>query len=107
MNAQEVRKMTDEEISLEIRSLRSKIHTMRTQVVTDKVEDVSSFEKTRRDVARLLTERNARFKNGGGAGKATAAAKSEDAKPAKKASVKKAAAKPAAKKAAAKKSVAK
>lgn len=62
MNAQEVRKMTDDEISVEIRNLRSKMHTMRTQVVTEKVEDVSTFRKTRRDVARLLTERNTRFK---------------------------------------------
>jgi large subunit ribosomal protein L29 len=65
MNAQEVRKMTDEEISVEIRSLRSKTHTMRTQVVTDKVEDVSSFKKIRRDIARLMTERNVRFKAAG------------------------------------------
>jgi ribosomal protein L29 len=62
MNAQEVRKMTDDEISIEIRNLRSKLHTMRTQVVTEKVEDVSTFRKARRDVARLLTERNSRFK---------------------------------------------
>ena len=65
MNAHEVHKLTDEEISVEIKNLRSKMHTMRTQVVTEKVEDVSSFRKTRRDIARLLTERNARFRAAG------------------------------------------
>lgn len=61
MNGEEVRKLTDEEISIEIRNLRSKLHTLRTQVVTEKVEDVSAFRQHRRDVARLLTERNARL----------------------------------------------
>jgi len=65
MTGQEVRKMTDEELTLEIRNLRSKLHSLRTQVVTEKVEDVSSFKNTRRDIARMLTERNARFKAAG------------------------------------------
>jgi large subunit ribosomal protein L29 len=61
MTGQEVRELTDEEISIELRNLRSKMHTLRTQVVTEKVEDVSSFRNTRRDIARLLTERKARI----------------------------------------------
>jgi ribosomal protein L29 len=65
MTGDEVRKLTDEEISLEVRNLRSKMHTLRTQVVTEKVEDVSSFMNTRRDIARLLTERNARLRASG------------------------------------------
>lgn len=65
MTGQEVRKMTDEELTLEIRTLRSKLHSLRTQVVTEKVEDVSSFKNARRDIARMLTERNARFKAAG------------------------------------------
>lgn len=62
MTGHEVHKMTDEEIGVEIRRLRDKLHTMRTQVVTEKVEDVSMFGKTRRDVARLLTERKTRIR---------------------------------------------
>jgi ribosomal protein L29 len=60
MTGHEVRKLTDEELGQELRQLRTKLHTLRTQVVTEKVEDVSQFRKTRRDVARLLTERQAR-----------------------------------------------
>lgn len=57
---EEVRKMRDEEISIELKKLREKIFTLRSQTVTDKVEDTSQFAKLRRDVARLMTERRAR-----------------------------------------------
>lgn len=85
MNGHEVRKLNDEEVSLEIRNLRSKLHTLRTQVVTEKVEDVSSFKQARRDVARLLTERNARLRASGkrvGVGSTTRAESAPAAKPA-------------------------
>lgn len=58
--AEEVRKMRDEEISIELKKLREKIFALRSQLVTDKVEDTSQFHKLRRDVARLMTERHAR-----------------------------------------------
>ncbi|MDQ7012511.1 MAG: 50S ribosomal protein L29 [Planctomycetota bacterium] len=57
---EEARKMRDEEISIELKKLREKIFTLRSQTVTDKVEDTSQFAKLRRDVARLMTERHAR-----------------------------------------------
>ena len=60
MTGEEVRKLKDEEIALEVRRLREKLYTLRTQAVTEKVEDLSQFTKIRRDVARLLTERSAR-----------------------------------------------
>lgn len=60
MKGQESHKLTDEEIGVEIKRLRNELFTLRTQAVTEKVEDVSRFKKTRRDIARLLTERNAR-----------------------------------------------
>jgi large subunit ribosomal protein L29 len=60
MKAAEIRKMTDEEIALEASSLQKKIYDLRCQAATDKIEDNSQFKKTRRDIARLLTERNAR-----------------------------------------------
>lgn len=72
MTGEEVRKLKDEEVSLEIRRLREKLYTLRTQAVTEKVEDLSQFTKIRRDVARLLTERTARAAGGAAAG-ATAA----------------------------------
>ncbi len=60
MNGAEVRKLSDEEIAVEIERLRRRLFELRTQAVTEKIEDMSQFAKTRRDVARLLTERAAR-----------------------------------------------
>ena len=69
MNGKEVRALSDEEIKVELSRLRDKLYTMRTQGVTEKVEDNSSFKKHRRDIARLLTERTTRIKGKAGAGK--------------------------------------
>ncbi len=60
MTGEEVRKMRDEEISIELKRLREKLYTIRTQTVTEKIEDTSQLRRLRRDVARLLTERRAR-----------------------------------------------
>lgn len=60
MKYQEVKRMTGEEIDLEIDRLQRRLHDMRVQRVTDKVEDISQFKKVRRDIARMLTERRAR-----------------------------------------------
>lgn len=60
MTGVEVRKLKDEEIAVELKRLRGKLFTMRTQTVTEKVEDLSQFEKIRRDIARLMTEQSAR-----------------------------------------------
>ena len=61
MNGAEVRNMKDEEIAAELGRLRERLFTMRIQSVTEKVEDNSQFGKIKRDIARLLTERTARF----------------------------------------------
>lgn len=60
MKYQEVKRMTGEEIDLEIDRMQRRLHDMRVQRVTDKVEDPSQFKKIRRDIARMLTERRAR-----------------------------------------------
>lgn len=60
MTGKEVRALKDEEIALELRKLRERLFTLRSQGVTQKVEDVSQHRKVRRDIARLLTERRAR-----------------------------------------------
>ncbi len=60
MKAQESHKMTNEEIAEELRRLSRKLFDLRSQTVTEKVEDVSQFTKMRRDIARLQTERRAR-----------------------------------------------
>ncbi len=61
MTGKEVRALSDEEIKIELARLRDKLFGLRTQGVTEKVEDNSSFIKLRRDVARLMTERTARL----------------------------------------------
>ena len=60
MKAQEVHKFSNEEVSVEIARLRKRMFELRTQKVTDKIEDTSQFKKTRRDIARLLTEKHSR-----------------------------------------------
>lgn len=60
MTGEQVRALRDEEIGIELKRLREKLFTLRSQAVTEKVEDTSQFRMLRKDVARLLTERNAR-----------------------------------------------
>lgn len=58
--AREVRKLSDEEIDIEVDRLRKRLFELRTQAGTEKITDTSQFGNTKRDIARLLTERNAR-----------------------------------------------
>ncbi len=60
MTGKEVRELSSEEITVELRRLRDKLHALRIQRVSEQVEDTSQFGKIRRDIARLLTERRAR-----------------------------------------------
>ncbi|MCL4742990.1 MAG: 50S ribosomal protein L29 [Phycisphaerales bacterium] len=60
MTGPEIRRMKDEELTIELRTLRQKLFRMRTQAASEKIEDTSLFRKVRRDVARLETERTRR-----------------------------------------------
>jgi large subunit ribosomal protein L29 len=60
MKAKEVHKLSDEEIQAELQRLRQRTFELRTQAVTEKIEDTSQFGQVRRDIARLLTERSMR-----------------------------------------------
>ena len=60
MKAKEVHKLSDEEIEVEVVRLRRVLFELRTQAVTEKIQNTSQFGKIRKDVARLLTEKNAR-----------------------------------------------
>lgn len=64
MNAKEIRKLSDEEIDIEVARLRRRLFELRTQAVTEKIQDTSQFGIVRKDVARLLTEKNARVTAG-------------------------------------------
>lgn len=57
---EEIKKMRDEEIGIQLKKVREKLFTLRSQTVTEKVEDTSQLKKLRQEVARLLTERHAR-----------------------------------------------
>ncbi|TVQ60316.1 MAG: 50S ribosomal protein L29 [Phycisphaerales bacterium] len=60
MTGKEVRELSSEEITVELRRLRDKLHALKIQRVSEQVEDTSQFPKLRADIARLLTERRAR-----------------------------------------------
>ncbi len=57
---EEIKKMRNEEIGIELKKVREKLFTLRSQTVTEKVEDTSQLKKLRQEIARLLTERRAR-----------------------------------------------
>ena len=60
MTGQEVRKLDNNEIQAELVRLRKRLFQLRVQAATEKVEDNSEFSKTRKDIARLMTERSSR-----------------------------------------------
>jgi large subunit ribosomal protein L29 len=64
MTGSDVRQMDNDKIQAEIARLSGKLYDLRSQTVTEKVEDVSQFGKVRKDIARLLTERTSRIKAG-------------------------------------------
>ncbi|MCA9276732.1 MAG: 50S ribosomal protein L29 [Phycisphaerales bacterium] len=60
MTGTEVRKLNDEEITVELANLRGKLLALKNKSVSEKIEDTSQFGKIRKDIARLLTEQTAR-----------------------------------------------
>lgn len=60
MTGKEARALSQEEVGIELKRLRDKLYTLRTQTVTEKVENNSQFSKVRRDIARLLTAQTER-----------------------------------------------
>ncbi|MBT4530593.1 MAG: 50S ribosomal protein L29 [Phycisphaerae bacterium] len=62
MKAKAVHKLGDEELAIEVDNLRKKLFELKTQGVTEKIQDTSQYDKIRKDVARLLTEQTVRSK---------------------------------------------
>jgi len=60
MKAKEVHKYSEEELKIETKRLRGRMFELRTQAVTEKIQDTTQFRKIRRDLARLLTEGSTR-----------------------------------------------
>lgn len=63
MAAKTVKTLNDKETPVlkeELNNLRKKLFELRTQTVTEKVEDTSQFRKSKKDVARIMTALNQR-----------------------------------------------
>ena len=60
MKMSEIRQLKDEELRNELDRLHRHIFDLRSQSVTEKLEDTSIITKARRDIARILTEMRAR-----------------------------------------------
>lgn len=55
MKIDEIRQMSTEELYSELVRLRRHLFDLKSQAVTEKLEDPSQLGKTKRDVARILT----------------------------------------------------
>ena len=55
MKAKEIRQMSDEELASELGRLRRRLFDVRSQSVTEKLEDPAMLIKTKKDIARILT----------------------------------------------------
>lgn len=60
MKPNDLRQLSDDEIKAELERLRRHLFDLRSQSVTEKLEDPSMLGKTRRDIARILTVRRQR-----------------------------------------------
>ena len=60
MKANEVHKMSDAELTETVGQLRSRLFELRTQSVTEKLENPKELGGIRRDIARVLTEKRTR-----------------------------------------------
>lgn len=60
MTPTEIKKMNNEDIAIEVQQLRRRLFDLRCQLVTEKIQNTAQFANVRKDIARLLTEQNAR-----------------------------------------------
>ena len=60
MKPLEVKKLGDDEIDIEVASLRRRLFDLRCQMVTEKIQNTAQFGHVKRDIARLLTEKRSR-----------------------------------------------
>jgi large subunit ribosomal protein L29 len=60
MKASEVHKMSDAELTETVGQLRSRLFELRSQSVTEKLENPRELGNLRRDIARVLTESRSR-----------------------------------------------
>ena len=63
MKPAEIREMTPDELNRKVDETRRELFNLKMQSHTGQLEDNSQIRRTRRDVARLLTEKHARMFN--------------------------------------------
>jgi large subunit ribosomal protein L29 len=56
MNMKEIREKETNHLSNEVADARRRLFDLRAQAVTEKLEDPSLLRKTKKDIARMLTE---------------------------------------------------
>ncbi len=64
MNIAEIRAMKTDELHSELDRIRRHLFDLRSQAVTEKLEDPTQLTKTRREIAQLLTVLTARGETG-------------------------------------------
>ena len=67
MDMREIRKLGDDEIDIEVERLRRRLFELRTQMVTEKIQNTAQFGVAKKSIARLLTEKRARSMTGSAA----------------------------------------
>ena len=60
MNAAEVKKMSDAQLTETVKQVRTELFELRNQAVTQKLENPQRLGELRKDVARVLTEQRSR-----------------------------------------------
>ncbi len=55
MKVKDIRQLSDEELGMELERVRRHLFDVRTQAVTEKLEDPSMLTKARKDIAMILT----------------------------------------------------
>jgi large subunit ribosomal protein L29 len=61
MDMREIKKLGNDEINIEVDRLRRRLFDLRTQTVTEKIQNTAQFGASKKDIARLLTEKRARL----------------------------------------------
>lgn len=60
MKASEVHKLSEEELGNEVKRLQQRLFELKSQAVTEKLENPRQLGNIRRDIARMNTERRSR-----------------------------------------------
>ena len=55
MKVEEIRKMSDEELSSELTSLKEELFKLRFQLATNQLDNTAQIAQVKRDIARVIT----------------------------------------------------